>query len=408
MRFSIIPSFLKKFGRYLLPPLLIVGAIVVVVILAMNRPAPEEREVVTSAMLVDVIEARASEGHFVITAQGTVRPRTETTVSTEVSGRLTRLAPEFVAGGLFRAGQTLAEIDPSDYRAALLQAEAELASARARLADEQARAEVAERDWQRMHGEDRQAPDLVLRRPQVAGAEAAAQAAEAAVMRAQRNLERTRISLPYDGMVRNRMIDLGQFVGAGTPLGTTFAVDVAEVRLALSDQDLAFIELPDPSRNATVPVTLTTTLRGQLTEWHAKLVRSEGVVDEATRLTHLVAHIDDPYALSDNGHGRPLPMGTFVQARIQGRPLDGLMQLPRSALRDGERLFVANAEDQLEIRDVTVVRSTPQQVYLSSGVNEGDRVIVTAIQAPLPGMALRVREAVPEGVSRLLGSESQP
>lgn len=407
MRFSNISAFLKKFGRYLLPPALILGAIVVVVILAMNRPAPEEREVVTSAMLVDVIEARTSEGHFIITAQGTVRPRTETTVSTEVSGRLTRLAPEFVAGGLFRAGQTLAEIDPSDYQAALLQAQAELASARARLADEQARAAVAERDWQRMHGEDRQAPDLVLRRPQVAGAEASAQAAEAAVMRAQRNLERTRISLPYDGMVRNRMIDLGQFVGAGTPLGTTFAVDVAEVRLALSDQDLAFIELPDPSRNVTVPVTLVATISGQRTEWQAELVRSEGVVDEATRLTHLVASIDDPYALL-NGQARALPMGTFVQARIQGRALDGLMQLPRSALRDGDRLFVANDEDQLEIREVTVVRSTPQQVYLSGGVNEGDRVIVTAIQAPLPGMALRVREAAPEGVSRLLGSESQP
>lgn len=406
MRFSNISAFLKKTSRYLLPPALILGAIVVVVILAMNRPAPEEREVVTSAMLVDVIEARASEGHFIITAQGTVRPRTETTVSTEVGGRLIRLAPEFVAGGLFRAGQTLAEIDPSDYQAALLQAQAELASARARLADEQARAAVAERDWQRMHGEDRQAPDLVLRRPQVAGAEASAQAAEAAVMRAQRNLERTRISLPYDGMVRNRMIDLGQFVGAGTPLGTTFAVDVAEVRLALSDQDLAFIELPDPSRNVTVPVTLVATISGQRSEWRAELVRSEGVVDEATRLTHLVARIDDPYALL-NSQGRALPMGTFVQARIQGRALDGLMQLPRSALRDGDRLFVANDEDQLEIREVTVVRSTPQQVYLRGGVNEGDRVIVTAIQAPLPGMALRVRDAAPEGVSRLLGSESQ-
>lgn len=399
---------MNKVFKYLLPPLLIIGSIVVVVILAMNRPEPEEREVITAAMLVDVIEAQSSDGDFfVVRAQGTVRPRTETTVSTEVSGRLISVSPSFVAGGFFRAGEVLAEIDPSDYQAALLQAQAELAGAQARLADERARAEVAERDWQRLHGTDRQAPDLVLRRPQVAGAEASAQAAQAAVMRAQRNLERTRIALPYDGMVRSRQVDLGQFVGAGTPLGSTFAVDVAEVRLALSNQDLAFINIPDLGRDeqdlgASSPVTLSGQVGGQSGEWSARLVRSEGVVDEATRLTHVVARIEDPYGLLADTTALPLPMGTFVQAHIQGQAMDNLIQLPRAALRDGQRVFIANDADQLEIRDVEVVRATPQQAYLRNAIAPGDRVIITAIQAPLPGMALRVRQASPERAARLV------
>ncbi len=386
---------MKKTLAILLPPALILISILVVVGLAMNRPSPPEREATTAAMLVEVIEAQSSDGHFLVGAQGTARPRTETTIVSEVSGRIVNVSDSFAAGGFFRAGDVLAEIDPSDYEAALLQARAELASAEAQLADERARSEQARKDWERMHGSAREPGDLVLRLPQLAGAEAAVQAAEAAVMRAERNLERTRIRLPYDGLVRVRDIDLGQFVSSGTSLGRAFSVDVAEIRLPLSEQDLAFLDLPGPGQYADhfTPVTLTGSVGGQRGHWTGRVVRTEGVIDEGTRLSHAVIQVDDPYGLLGQLRPAPLQMGTFVQAEVRGRSAEGLIELPRSALREGNKLYLADSEDRLEIREVQVIRATPHRVYLHNDIHEGDRVVTTAIPVPLPGMALQTRTA---------------
>jgi RND family efflux transporter MFP subunit len=239
----------------------------------------------------------------------------------------------------------------------------------------------------------------------VAGARAAVQAAEAAVLRARRNLERTRIRLPYDGMVRSRQVDLGQFVSPGSALGVTFAVDIAEIRLSLSDRDLAFLDLPAAGREdgPRPEVRLFGTVAGQRGEWLGQVVRTEGVIDEATRLTYAVVQVEDPYGLLGQQRQLQLIMGAFVQAEIRGRDASGLLVLPRSALREGDTLYLVDEDDRLEIRSVTVVRATPQHVYVHNDIQPSDRVITTAIQAPIPGMAVRVRDSRdPEPELRLL------
>ena len=400
---------MAKYKKYLLPPALIAGALIVVIVIATNRPQPPEREPTVTAMLVDVIPARQSQGHFTVTAEGIVRPRTQTDVAAEVSGRLVSVADRFTAGGFFEAGQVLAQIDPSDYEAALLQARAELASAEARLADEQARSDQARLDWQRMHGDEREPNDLVLRLPQLAGAKAAVDAARSGVLRAERNLERTRITLPYDGLVRSRNVDVGQYVTPGMRLGVTFAVDVAEVRLPLSNQERAFLNLPRAGEvGAAGPaVKLLADIDGQTEQWDGRVVRTEGVIDENTRLSYAVVAIQNPYQRAEveaDGPGEsniPLPMGTFVEARIEGRSSAGLIQLPRSALREGDSVYVANADDELEVRSVDVVRATTEVVYVENNIEPGDRVITTGITAPIPGSQLRVRSSPDEPELRL-------
>lgn len=388
---------MKALFKIVLPGLLMIAAAVAVVtMLASQRPDPPEREATVSAMLVDVISAEPSSGYFIIQAQGTVQPQTQTSIAAEVPGRIIELNDSFTAGGFVRAGEVLARIDPSDYEAALLQSEAELASARSRLADETARSDQARRDWQRLHGSDREPGDLVLRLPQVAGAQASVQAAEAAVLRARRNLERTRITLPFAGLVRSRQVNLGQFVSTGSPLGVVFSVDVAEVRLPLSSQDLAFLDLPAPGvvfDDDRVPVTLSGMVAGRSASWQARIVRTEGIVDENTRLVHAVAVVEDPYGLLGTERELPLPMGTFVAAEIRGQASAGLIELPRSALRGDNTVFLANDQDELEIRTVEVLRATARSAFVRNALYRGDRVITTAIQAPIPGLPLRVRHA---------------
>lgn len=389
---------MSKLLKTLTPIGILVVAIVVSALMARSGDEPERSEPEKAALLVDVVRPERHEGQFRVQAQGTVVPRTETDLVSEVSGKVVWMSDEFVSGGTFEAGEVLARIDPSDYETALLAAEAELASARATLADEQARSDAAREDFRRVRGNTGEPSDLLLRKPQVARARAAVQASEAAVERARRNLERTRITLPFNGMIRSRNVDLGQYVTVGGNLGMAFSTDVAEVRLPLSQGDLAFLDLPFGKAGKALdrPVTLIASVAGEPARWNARLVRTEGVIDSNTRLTYVVARIEDPYGLSGEGRDAALPVGTFVEAEITGRDATGLMKLPTQALHDRQTIYLANDDDQLEVREVDVVRTTPREVYVSGSLSVDDRVITTAIPAPVPGLDLNVREAAPQ------------
>lgn len=399
---------MTKLIKIVAPIAILVVTVAGAILIGRSGEAPEREEPVQAALLVDVVQPEIKQGSFTVRAQGTVSPRIETSLVSEVSGKVISMSEDFVAGGVFARGQILARIDPSDYETALLAAEAELAAARATLADEQARSDAAREDFKRLYGESREPTDLLLRLPQVARARAAVQAQQAAVERARRNLERTRITLPFNGMVRNRTANLGQYVTTGANLGTAFSTDRAEVRLPVSENDLAFLDIPltESGSNIDRPVTLIGSVAGQPARWEARLVRTEGVVDSNTRLTYLVVEIPDPYGLGPDAERPALPMGTFVEAQIPGRDASGLVLLPAEALHDGNRVYLADEDNELEIREVEIVRATPREIYVSGPVEADDRVIITAIPAPVPGLNLNVRETdKAESRLRILPSE---
>ena len=199
-----------------------------------------------------------------------------------------------------------------------------------------------------------------------ASAGAALASAKADLVKANRNLERTVIRLPYDGMVRSKETDLGQYVNTGTRLGVTFATDHAEVRLPLTDQDLAFVELPAAGSAATGSaataggplVDLSAVQRGDIAHWPARIVRTEGVVDETNRVTYAVARIEDPYRRSTGSEARsPLPMGTFVAASIEGTTVQNVIRVPRSSLRGNNQLLFVDEDSRLRIGTVDVLRA---------------------------------------------------
>jgi len=383
---------MRKIVRTLLPVGLVVLSIVVVIVLAgiAKKNRPQRKEEVQPAMLVDVIEAEMRSLNFVVNSQGSVRPRTETTLVAEVSGKVVSVSPNFVAGGFFRKGDMLLQIDPSDYRTALKRAEAALASMQARLAEETARSEQALKDWRNL--DRRGEPSaLVLRKPQLQDAVANVSAAEADVQKARRDLQRTRISVPYDGLLRQKSVDIGQYVTLGTRLGVSFAIDTAEVRLPLSMDDIAFLKLPSATNNEPVPfppTTLISTEAGKVRSWQAEIIRTEGVVDESSRVIYAVARIVDPYGVLGTSTQDELKVGTFVSAQIQGIAVDNVIVLPRYTLQSDNTILVANEDRELEIRPVIVIRAEPRLVYISAGVADGEKVITTTLEAPIPGMKL--------------------
>jgi RND family efflux transporter MFP subunit len=385
---------MRKFFKYIFPLVLIgvsIAAVVVMVSVAKGK-RPEQKEDTNTAVRVDVITAEVASLNFSVYSQGSVKPRTETALVAEVPGQIVSVSENFISGGFFRQGEVLLQIDPSDYETGLLRAQAILAARKAQLSEQKARSEQALKDWNNL-GRQGEPSELTLRIPQLAEARAAVQAAEAELQEAERDLQRTRIKVPYDGLVRSKLVDVGQYVAPGTPLGITFAIDKAEIRLPLSNNDLAYLDLPSATRldrAHRVPVTLTAD--GAVTggEWRAEIVRTEGVVDEASRVIYAVAEVVDPYGVLGVSQQAELKMGSFVRAEIQGLRADDVVVLPRAVLSADDTVLIANDERKLEIREVTVVRAEPRKVYISSGVEGGELVVTTSMDAPIPGTQLAV------------------
>jgi len=402
-----------KFFKFILPLILIGVSIAMVVALVAYKKSQraERKPETTQAILVDTIIAEVVSLNLIISSQGTVKPRTETALVAEVSGKIVSVSPDFVAGGFFHEGDVLLQIDPSDYRAGLKRAEAALASRHAKLADETARSEQALKDWRNM-GKQGQPSDLGLRKPQMADARANVSAAEADVEKARRDLERTQITVPYDGLVRQKAVDIGQYVTPGTRLGITFAIDTAEVRLPLTNSDLKYLELPTgtQARNQEKPyppVTLSAQRAGETDQWQARIIRTEGVVDETSRVVYAVAQVIDPYGVLGQSHQKELKVGTFVNAEIQGLPAENVVVLPRFVLQSDNTIHIINADGELEILPVTVLRSEPKKVYISSGIRTGARVITTTLDAPVPGTKLRSRNVRKE-VAPMITDGNEP
>ena len=356
---------------------------------AARQPAPPP------SLLVDVATVSRQPVTFEVRSQGVVTPRTRTTLVSEVSGQIVDVAPAFVSGGFFERGDVLVRIDPRNYQTALKRARSEVAKAQTKVATEHALAGYAYQDWQRLRSRNaaaRPASDLALRKPQLAEAVAGLESAEADLDKATEDLARTVIRAPYDGMVREKRADIGQFVNMGTALAETFATDYAEVRLPLPQVDLQYLDLPS-GEGSFLPVTLTAEIGGRSLAWPGRIVRTEGVFDANSRVLYVVAQVDEPYGGNDEVGREPLRIGTFVTATIRGRSGGELFVIPRHSLHRGDTLWIVDDDMTIQPRELDVVRADEEFAYVATGLENGERYTVTPPEQPLRGMLVRINQA---------------
>ncbi|NIO28572.1 MAG: efflux RND transporter periplasmic adaptor subunit [Candidatus Latescibacteria bacterium] len=371
--------------------ILLVGALIAVVMIKSRAPV-KTRPSSEYAPLVRVVETQPGTHQLVVRTHGTVTPRTESSLVSEVSGQVVDIAPSFASGGFFEKGDVLLKIDPRDYELAVITARGQVAQARVRLETEEAQARVAREEWKEL-GNGENSP-LATRELQVQEARAALAAAEAALERAQRNLKRTRIRAPFAGRVREKNVDVGQYVLPGIPVATIYAVDFAEVRLPIPDAELAFLDLPvdyhnSSSSSAGPQVRLYADFAGERRMWQGQIVRVEGEIDPVSRMVHAVAQIDDPYGRDHSDKQQPLAVGLFVEAEIIGREVDNAVLLPRNALRANNTVLVVDDNDRLRFRSVDVLRIDRESVIIGSGLDRGERVCISNLQAVTDGMKVR-------------------
>ena len=378
--------------KIILPVAFIVAAVVASFAMIQARPDAPKEAAPKPALLVSVATARKEPIQFVISSRGLVSPRTQTTLVSEVSGQISEVSPDFVSGGFFSRGDVLIRIDARNYATLVKRARAEVAKARTGVATENALAGYAFDDWERLrelNAAAGPASELTLRKPQLQQALAELESKEADLEKVQEDLRQTVIRAPYDGMVREKLADIGQYVNVGAQLVRTFAVDLAEIRLAVTQKDLRFLDLKKLNAGGELPVVLSASIGDQLFEWEARVVRSEGVFDAASRVLYIVAQVDDPYDLAGSGR-EPLRMGTFVTAAIDGLPGGELIAVPRHALSRGTTLWVVEGNSTIQPRIVSVVRTDDDMAYLDRGVADGEVYVTTPIDHPLPGMRVRL------------------
>lgn len=404
---------MKRWMKIVLPVLLLglgAGGVALMVVL---RPSPTPEPTDDVAPLVRTVVAQATSFRFVVDAQGTVTPRTESDLLPQVSGEVTWVSPALASGGFFEAGEPLIRIDAADYRAMLESARANVARAES----EQARAEKEEGRQRRL------ADRSVASQSRIDDAENALRVANATLRErraqlgsAERDVERTELRAPYTGRVRQENVDVGQFVSRGQRLARIYAVDFVEVRLPLPDRELAYLDLPRgfrgerPSESAppNPVVVLEAEFAGRRHQWRGEIVRSEGEIDAKSRMVNVVAQVEDPYGGGAEDDRPPLAVGLFVEARIEGRVLDGAYLLPRTALRrepgeDLARVLVVDPEDRLRFREVEVVREERTRIVIGSGLASGERVCISPLRAVVDGMRVRVATDPGEDVSALVG-----
>lgn len=377
---------------------LVLGALLANKIAGLSKP-PTIAPMTFLGPAVRVHTATAADVRIDVETQGTVEAFRSIDLAADVGGRLTAVSPQLRAGGFFMAGDVLVEVDPADYQIAITQQEANVARAELRVLQERAESDAAVRAWQQLEGE-RPADPLAIRTPQIRDAEAALGAAKAQLELARLNLQRTKVKAPFTGRVRSARVDLGQIVQPGQSIAELYGIDFVEVRLPIPSNDAAFLDLPmqwsDGADDTGAVVDLFGEFGGSRHQWTGSVVRTEGEIDRRTRQMNVVARVDAPYSYAKGTEADakaterpPLAVGMFVNATIHGRTFHDVIALPRTALRNGNEVWVIDAENHLRRRSVEVLRIEADRVLLRSGIAPGEQVNITALETPADGMPVR-------------------
>ena len=369
--------------KKLTPFLIVFSSIVVFTLMIKLKPEAEFQKPNVIPQVVETMAAYPSEVRAKINSQGTIRPEHEIIITSEVSGKVEWISTKFLDGAGFSIGDTLMKIEKRDYELALISRESSLFQARLALEREEAEANLANIEWKRVGKGD--ASSLTLREPQLAQARAVLAAAEAAYEQSKRNLKRTEVIAPFDGRVRNKMVDIGANLVPGSRIADIYNTLNYEVRLPVADKDIPFLGIPldgtTLSESSRPSVLLITSYGGDTFQANGYIVRSESQIDPKTRMISVIATIPM------NKMNKKLKVGMFVNAEIDGLSFKNITVVPRSAVKN-DMIWVVE-KNYLRKKSVEVIRYEDDLAFIADGLNKNDRVLVTRLDSYVDGMPVR-------------------
>ncbi len=398
-------KFINK--KYLKSIVIIVLTIILVKLIITNPPKSHRgHSAQATKMSVSVMPLLPQDYQIIIDSFGTVKPRTQSALVAQVSGQITHISDHFRKGAFFEKGEILVTIDARDYQAELKIAEAGVLKAEQNLLEEQARVKQAKQDWQRL-GNGEKANPLVLRKPQLAAAQAQVLSAQAKFEKAQLSLERTNIIAPYSGRILSKQVDIGQVVSMNSKLAEIYAIDSVEIRLPIHNSDLRFINLPEQytktqSSNKKSITTQIIPRHESLVEfysdlapnqhWQGKLIRTEGSIDSSAQQLYVVAQITDPFkrqAKAVNRGNISIKIGQYLNAKISGKLLKRVLVIPNTSIYQGSYVYIVE-KGVLQRKEIKIAWQNDKNALISKGLEFGQKLVLTPLGQVSSGTAVQI------------------
>lgn len=386
--------FASGVARIIVSALILVGAFAAYRYQMNTSPRAGRKKPPLQARLVQVIPVQKADCITKVTGDGIVMPAQEVTLRPQVTGRLVDVSDDVVPGSIVKAGQKLMAVDHRDYEILVRQRQSDVANALKNLKVEQGNQAIAQQEYELL-GEEISEEDreLVLREPQLASAQAAEESARAALQKAQLDLARCDIVAPFNAIIQDKQADLGATVSVNTNLMTLIGTDEAWIEVKVWIDKLKWLTIPRQNGNPGSKVKIYNTLAWGPDRFRTgRVVRLVGELETQGRLARVLVAVEDPFCLKPENRDLPqLLMGSYVSAEIQGKMLHSVFPVKWTHLRgENNKVWIMDEEGKLEIRLVQVVFNDVDHVYVSEGLAEGEKLVVTDIAAPVEGMALRI------------------
>lgn len=431
-------------GIRTLLPILIVLAVGVagMLFLASLRHAPAQAVISERPTPVEVLSVMPEDVPVVISGYGEVKALDIVAIAAEVPGNVVEVNPRLEVGEVIPQGELLFKIDARDYIALQEQAQAQIAQAESaiqrlkkqsaidaeRLETLRRTRELSQSEFQRVKelfekdqvgtrsgvdatemavnqtsdAYDQLAQVVELYPLRIQEAESALSAARAQHDLASTNLARTEVRAPFNARIKEKRIELGQYVRPGEAVLTLADDSVLEISVPLDSRDarewLQFQDQANPDDRSwfgkvqPVPCRISWTEGVSNQTWEGTLDRVEKF-DETTRTVTVAVRIPSESA-NDANAGLPLVEGMFCQVDIPGGIMRQVFRLPRWAVSFENQVYVAH-DNRLQVRDVQVLRSQEEETFVSGGLKAGEQVVVTRLVNPLPNTLLAPAPAHP-------------
>jgi membrane fusion protein (multidrug efflux system) len=397
-----------KLALKIIIPLIIIGmGVGVKSYLDNTRPEPKRSSPGQKSILVETTVAKSTSKTVVVSAIGTVIPAKRITLLPEVSGKIVAQNKNLVPGGHIKKGRIVVRIDPSDFDLALEQQRAKVTQATTDLAVEQGRQSVAEREWSLIREDIRPAnasKRLVTRKVHLESAQAHLRSAESGLKKAELNRNRTVIKAPFDALVTEEYVDVGQVVGQNTQIATLVASSAFWVRTSVPMDRLSWIRVPKVSSEHGSPARVFQQIGpGLSVERAGQVVKLLGDLDPKGQMARILVEVKDPLGPGDNPNAPnvPLLIGATVKLEIDGPILENTIEIPRLALRENNRIWVKDANNKLAIRLVEIIWSGDRTIFVSGNVEPGEKIVTSQISTPVEGLMLREESENPPSPNTL-------
>ncbi len=385
----------KILFKVLLPLAVLAGGAAITIYLIKTKPTAAKKQIENPPTLVEVIIAKSTNEKIIISTNGSVKPAQQIELRPEVSGRIVYQNPNLVPGGRLTKGDVMVRIDPRDYQYALERQKALLEEARFRLTEEEGRKAIAEREWKLLGSQvetTEAGRSLALRIPHLQKAQASLSGASSSLDEAKLDLQRTTISAPFNAIIQTEFVDPGQVLNPQSTIATLIGTDQYWVQVSVHVKDLPWIPLPNQDGSQGAEVYVTRNLgQGKSVEWRGRVVRLLSGLETTGRMARLLVAIDDPLNLKAESAEdlMPLLLDDYVRVKIEGKMMNDVISIPWKALREGDKVWIIDQNNQLEIRRIEVLRSYEDQVIIQGDIKDGESIITNNISTPIPGTILQ-------------------